>query len=273
MEYKPNIEKIIDYLYGELPREEEKKMQEYLANHPEKQAEIEDMAGVRKVMQKVAEVNLPVEQFTGFRQVNKMDGNLRSWRKIAAVALLLFAAALAAWITNLQVSTQNNSLVISFGQPQLPVKEQTIVEPAIAEMENDNQQKMQMLLSSYNDSVQIQMQQMQAMIKKMKQPQVIPVSNDQYVAREELAVMLEDIMLENQAFYTSLTNAANQQQQNYYQTVLTDMYQFLNEQRKSDFELMQQMMASIKLDSDVKLQETENILTNLIAKIDDENEN
>jgi len=274
MEYKPNIEKIIDYLYDELPEDEQKLMEAYLKNNPEKQREVEDMMGVREVMQKVTEVNPPAEQFTGFRQVSEMDNKLRSWRKIAAVTILLLAGAVAAWVSDLTISTQQNSLVISFGQPQLPVKELPVVEKQVlAEKENNDQEEMQMLLSRYNDSLQIQMQQLQAMISKNRQPLAIPLKNDQYVSKEELAVMLEDMMVENQAFYSSLTNAANQQQQNYYQTVLTNMYQYLNEQRKSDFELMQTMMTSIKLDSDVKIQETENLLTNLIAKIDEENEN
>lgn len=273
MEYKPNIEKIIDYLYGELPEEEIKLMQEYLKKHPEKQQEIEAMMGVREVMQKVAEVNPPADQFTGFRQVNEMDSKLRSWRKIAAVALLLLAGALAAWVSDLNISTQNNALLISFGAPELPQVEQPLVEkPAIKDEQPNYLPAMQNMLTSYNDSVQMQMQAMQRMIARLQQPAKVPVENEQYVTRDELTILLEDMMAENQAFYTSLTNAANQQQRNYYQAVLTDMYQYLNEQRKSDFELMQQVMASIKLDSDVKIQETENLLTNLIAKID-ENEN
>jgi hypothetical protein len=274
MEYKPTPEKIIDYLYGELPEAEQKIIKQYLKENPEKQQEIEAMMGVREVMQKVAEVNPPADQYTGFRQVNEMDSKLRSWRKIAAVALLLLAGALAAWVSDLNISTQNNALVISFGAPELPRVEQPVVEkPAIKDEQPNNLPAMQNMLASYNDSVQMQMQAMQRIIARLQQPAVVTVENEQYLTRDELAVMLEDMMVENQAFYTSLTNAANQQQQDYYQAVLTDMYQFLNEQRKSDFELMQQMMASIKLDSDVKIQETENILTNLIAKIDEKNEN
>lgn len=273
MEYKPGIEKIIDYLYGELPEDEIKPMQEYLQKHPEKQQEIEDMMGVREVMKKVTEVNPPADQFTGFRQVNEMDHKLRSWRKIAAVALLLLAGALAAWVSDLNISTQNNALVISFGAPELPPVQQPVAEKQVVKVEQpDYLPVMQSMFASYNDSIQTQMQAMQRMMARLQQPSVVPVENEQYVTRDELAILLEDMTSENQAFYTSLTNAANQQQRNYYQAVLTDMYQYLNEQRKSDFELMQQVMASIKLDSDVKIQETENLLTNLIAKID-ENEN
>jgi hypothetical protein len=273
MEYKPTIEKIIDYLYGELPAEEMKVMQEYLEKNPDKQQEIEDMMGVREVMQKVAEVNPPADQFTGFRQVNDMDRKLRSWRKIAAVAMLLMAGALTAWVTDLNISNQNNALVISFGAPELPQMQQPVVEkPVVKEKQPDYLPAMQNLLTSYNDSIQTQMQLMQRMLTRLQQPSKATVENEQLVTRDELAILLEDMMNQNQAFYTSLTNAATLQQRNYHQAVLMDMYQYLNEQRKSDFELMQQVMASIKLDSDVKIQETENLLTNLIAKIDD-NEN
>lgn len=273
MEYKPTIEKIIDYLYGELPAEEIKVMQDYLKKNPEKQQEIEDMMGVQEVMQKVAEVNPPPEQFTGFRRVNEMDNKLRSWRKIAAVAIILLLGAMAAWVTDLTISSQNNSLVISFGAPELPKVQQPVAEKVVVkETPPDYIPTMQNLLTSYNDSIQYQMQVMQRMIARLQQPSAVPVQNEQFVTRDELAILMEDMMSQNQAFYTSLTNAATLQQQNYQQAVLTDMYQYLNEQRKSDFELMQQVMASIKLDSDVKIQETENLLTNLIAKID-ENEN
>jgi hypothetical protein len=132
---------MMDYLYGEMTAEERKDYEAWLEQHPEVQAELEELQDSRAWLAEVEPaipqplvVNLPAER--------TFD---RKWLYRAGAAA---AVILALWLFNFQIRTDQGGLILSFGNPE---RLQT-VPVAKGEEDKDPTQQFEQLLANNQEA-------------------------------------------------------------------------------------------------------------------------
>jgi hypothetical protein len=124
----------MDYLYDELKPDQRKELEQFLATHPELQKELEELGDVRSMLQHLP-VQDPNEQLTmvelnqsGFQDWwNKL---IESWipkngfvRTGFAIASLLILFVMLGAFTQMNISINENSFQLAFGELQEPAQQ------------------------------------------------------------------------------------------------------------------------------------------------------
>ena len=121
MNYKPDKNTLIDFLYGELEEGERLKVEAYLDQHPEAKQELDGLDFGRSLMQhikdkKVIPPAIFIEEKNSVSISNQRifnPGLQRFLIRSAAVFLLIFTFV---YLTNARISFKNQELKIGFGK-------------------------------------------------------------------------------------------------------------------------------------------------------------
>lgn len=119
----------MDYLYDELEQDQRKELEQFLANHPELQKELDELGDVRSMLQHLP-VQDPAEQLvmvepdkSGFQDWwNELIGGLFPRSGFAragfAMASLLIVFVVMGAFTNMNISINDNGFELAFGEKQ-----------------------------------------------------------------------------------------------------------------------------------------------------------
>lgn len=267
MNAKPDDSVLIAYLYGELDADEKKRVEEYLEANPEALKELQLLQKLRKHLSAVTDKEVippPIVWKPATQRFWQMPYFKRLTGIAASVTVLLFAG----WLTGLTVRVAGGELRIGFGQPVVRPDSPTTedVQRMIAESIEENNHTLvsgwataeQRLTESIRQSLTSNTFANRDELVK----QVARATRDQvhdYVAalQQENARMMKDY----------LTLSASEQQQ-VIEELLVDFSRYLNQQRANDLQVLQTRLASIEQNTDLFKQETEQILTSIIASVE-----
>ena len=133
MSYKPTQEELMAYLYGEADESNRAQIEQYLKEHPEANATLEEMEETRVVLSQWEDEEVPL--IPGFMQPHE-NSEWLYWRKYVAIAATLLLVIGFGWASGFQAGYQNGAFQVSFGDAQ-PAISMDEVNQMLAEQQQD----------------------------------------------------------------------------------------------------------------------------------------
>lgn len=158
----------MDYLYDEMDSTERIALEAYLEEHPDLQQELKELSGTAEILsfmpvdqpkEKLVIVPSGIESEKTTAPVRRLNTSFRYLSGAAAAILIFFMGIL---VSNLNISTTDGSLAISFGEKAEPVQQgfsPEQVEAIITQVQADNAALVNQLINTLQDEQQDQIEQ------------------------------------------------------------------------------------------------------------------
>ena len=168
--------KLMDYIYGEMEPEERQEFEQQLHEQPELQNEMEEMRSTKNLFGEDTSEISPKKLMlidTGPKQKSSGASKLFYLKTAAAIAATILLALFALSYANLQISTNESGMVISFGtataQPEPPPQTEDFVteEEFYALMNELQDQNNQVMATALAQTRQQHQQQMENVIETL----------------------------------------------------------------------------------------------------------
>ena len=284
MNYKPDKNTLIDFLYGELEEGERLKVEAYLDQHPEAKQELDGLDFGRSLMQhikdkKVIPPAIFIEEKNSVSISNQRifnPGLQRFLIRSAAVFLLIFTFV---YLTNARISFKNQELKIGFGKEieantpesvknenQLGIRE---IAKKEAEISNEKLGKVfQHKLENNQDSIFNQFTQLERQLDNL-QKQINAKNNlaQNHLNQKEITSLIEQIKKENLKMMVQIAELSGQQQQEYTEKLLSAFAGYLEKQRVQDLEAIGVSINTVQQKTEKKQEFTDKLLSQIIKTV------
>lgn len=279
MNYKPDEQEWMDYLYGEMDEETKRKFDQYLLANAEARMELERFQHLRTKLSGLEDQEvIPPPIVIGDQPPRRSNGgHTRFWdvpymRTITSVAASLLLVILVGKLTNLRLHVSGNEVSLAFGAiPKEPEKETL----ATGMTEEEVQGMINASLERNNFQVQASLQQTQkeldASIRKnltLSSGNIDKLVREASTAsQEQIREYVETIRAENMQQVKDYFQLTSTEQKQYIENLLVDFAKYLQQQRNDDLQLVQMRMNNLEQNTDLFKQETEQILSSIITTV------
>jgi hypothetical protein len=275
MNYKPDEGTLMAYLYGELDAAEEKKVLEYLDQHPEELKHLQQLAGVQDVLKQIQDKEViapPVFDNLASKQVHFwQSGYFKTMMSIAASFILILVAArlIGPEITysggELRISFNGGKQTEQVAKPEQPLLTATEVQEMINSSLTKNNE---VIAAGWEDNQNKINQSIQSNFasNSRKLDELMKVTSQ--ASQEQVRTFVASLQEENLKLMKDYLQLSSNEQKTYVEALLVDFSKYLQEQRKQDFQVFQTRMSSIEKNTDQFKQETEQILASIISNPD-----
>lgn len=239
-------QRMMDYLYGEMPRQEKISFEQELRDNPAWQKELDMLRQVRSALsglgevEKVAPVMLQMPEKRFQRGAN---GNVRWYKPVTAVAASFILIFMMAYLTDLRMQKLENGWFLSFG-------------PAPALM---NAEKVKQLIREETDNSAIHLSNQ----LEERQQAILHLLSTEYINKKEADYIRSK---DDKSIQEWLATHAGEQQE-FVQKVLEEYDQYLARQRIQDLLLIEQSLVHLREEQDYQFMQTEEILSELLSSI------
>ncbi len=275
MSYRPDEKDWMAYLYGELEGDDKLKMDQYFAQHPEARAELEKFGQVRSIMSSVQdkEVIAPPIFVEGNKQ--RFFWNSPYFNTIVSIAASLLFILLVGKLTDTRISFANNEFRLSFGEVKDQPVPVMVSEPSQMLTASEVQEMINSSLEQNNAVAQASMKESQARLESSIRKNLADNSGkiDQLVrqastaSQEQIQQYVTSIQNQNMQMVKDYFQLTSGEQKKYIEDILVDFSQYLQQQRSNDLQVVQTELNSIRQNTDVFKQETEQILSSIISSV------
>ena len=266
MSYKPDEIELINYMYGELSAEDRKKVEAYLKKHPDAAKEITGFDDTRKILAayRDKEVIPPVSMQLG--DSKPQTNRAAQWPRILAVAASVSLLLIVGYITDFKFSYNDDGLFIGF-KSNIESSQSVSIE----EIELLLNEAMERNLVAQNENL-IQVRQelwegYTADFEKQRKAINTNLQNKLKLDKQVFDKYAKDLEGRQVKLVNSYFENAGIEQQTYVRNLLVDFTSYLEEQRVQDRDFYLNRLIDLKLSSDLKQQETEQMLTSIIKSV------
>lgn len=264
MENNIDEAKIIDYLYGELPQEEIKEVENILKENPELKLEMEGMQATRSALGVLEDKEMIAPTFVFDKRTQSISFfQSDAFRWVASIAAGLTILLISAAVLKFNISNTEQGMQIGFGElAPLPDKEMSKenVKAWMAEVMDDYEattdQKIAAVQTQLTSEMESQDQKNMALMSGMMKKHAAGTGQlmQQYVAQ------LND---ENKEIIQNFFTVSSEKQKKYVKTVMADFNEFYQNQRNYDMKLIETSLSKIQNNQDVKQLEQDQLLASL----------
>lgn len=264
MENKIDEAKIIDYLYGELPDEESKQIENLLKENPELKMEMEGMQATRQALDVLEDKEIIPPTFV-FNNKGETISFFQSsaFRWVSSIAAGLTLLLISAAVLNLNMTRTEEGLQIGFGElTPLPNEElnrenvKAWMAEAMDEYESSTDQKIAAVQTQLTSEMENQDQKNIALMTSMMKNHASGTNQ----LMQEYVAQLND---ENKEIIQNFFTVSNEKQKKYVKTVMADFNEFYQNQRNYDMRLIETSLNKIQNNQDVKQLEQDQLLASL----------
>lgn len=255
---------IIDYLYGELSKEEQEKVEKLMNENSELKLEIESLQATRAVLETAEdkEVIPPTYVFEqSSAQVTFFQSDAFRW--VASIAAGLTLLLVSAALLNFNIAKTTQGIQIGFGTPA-PLPDESLnkenVKAWMTEVmdgyEASTDQKIAAVKTQLSTDMEHQDQKNIALMANMMKKHASGTGKlmQEYVAQ---------LNSENKAIIQNFFTVSSEKQKKYVKTVMADFNEFYQNQRNYDLKLIETSLNKIQNNQDVKQLEQDQLLASL----------
>ena len=279
MNYKPDENTLIAYLYGELDEKEQEKLALYFQEHPEELKHVQALAQARDIMGAINDKEViapPV--FMDDHSHGRPIWQSATVRWLSGMAASFLFLMVAAKLIGMEIYYSGGEARITFGKKQavpaqtdavsrLTVDQvQTMIRSSLVENNEfiaarwaDNQRKLD---ESIRHRLDVNSKKTEDMMK-----------NASLASQEQIRSFVDGLQNENLRSMKDYLQLSSAEQKKYVESLLVDFSKYLQEQRNQDLTLFQTRMSSMERNTDQFKQETEQILSGIISSSAGKKEN
>ena len=274
MSWKPSEIEIIDYLYGDLSAEMNIKFEEYLRQNSDFANEVDELRLTQNILPNLPEEEvippLPISGTTKLSLERKKD---RKWLYPVSIAASIAALLLVGYFTQFSIAIGENGFKLAFNDNQQKTEAQFTKDEILSFIDNkvtlatdDLKSDMTNMESNFTSLFEQNQKLTESEIKRVASMKVQTKIDEAQIV--SFIAQLED---ENKKAMQKFYQASADNQQTYMRNILLDFNEYLDEQRKKDLQYIQANMLNIKNTSELKQEETDKILANIITTVNNQN--
>lgn len=269
---KHNVDEatLMAYLYGELEATEKREVEAFLEKNPERLKEMEHLGFVQKALSHVNDKEViapPIFYDTARTAKNNVfslnNGFLKYSVGIAAAFIMVMVAAK---VLGVRASYSGNQLTVAFGEQETIKPTETISESQVRNMIDEsmvrNNEFVKLTLNeSQNRWYDALAQSNSKNASRMSEISKTAVADTQ----DQIRQFLEGVRTENNQIVQDYLRLSANDQKQFIENLLVDFSQYMQEQRKSDFSLVNTRLANLEQENSQFKEEASQILTSLIS--------
>jgi hypothetical protein len=239
-------QRMMDYLYGEMPPQEKASFEEELRDNPAWQEELDGLQQLRSALTSLEEVEklAPVILSTQAKGHGRLSKDTIRWFKpVIAVAASFILIFMLAYVTDLHLQKMENGWYLSFG-------------PA-PDLMNTEQVRQLIRDETANTGHQLTSQ------MEKGQQTILNLLSNEYLPKKEA----ENILNRNDAAFRDRLAAHAGEQEEFIRLVLEEYDRYLTRQRMEDLILIEQSLVNLREEQDYQFTQTEEILAELLSSI------
>ena len=198
--------------------------------------------------------------------------NLLMFKPFIAVAASLVVVFLIGYLTNFTITYQDQSLYIGFNGSGNNGSEVTYTQEQVAQLVNEEIAKNNAYIFSKLTETENNMDTRFAALETSQNTQLTPsYATADVVTRKELDIFLTNVRSNNLKVLQTYLQSSSVQQQDYFQAVLTEFSDFMENQREEDLRLIRRSLINLQEDQQAQKEETDQILASILTTVNNQN--
>lgn len=269
---------LITYLYDEMSTEERQQFEIAMENNPELKREFEQLKEMRKGLAQIQDKEVMEPFFLWGKQGSDSWAsmfkrrNLLMFKPFIAVAASLVIVFLIGYLTNFSITYQDQSLYIGFNNSGASGSETTYTEEQVAQLVNEEIAKNNAYIFSKLTETENNMDTRFTALENSQNNQLTPsYAAADVVTKKELDIFLSNVRSNNLKVLQTYLQSSSVQQQEYFQAVLTEFSDFVENQREEDLRLIRRSMITLQEDQQSQKEETDQILASILTTVNNQN--
>jgi len=269
---------LITYLYDEMSTEERQQFEIAMENNPELKREFEELKEMRSGLAQIQDKEV-MEPFFLWGKQGAVSWssmfkrrNLVMFKPFIAVAASLVIVLLIGYLTNFTITYQNQSLYIGFNKANTVNSEASYTQEQVAQLVNQEIAKNNAFIFSKLTETENNMDSRFAMLETSQNTQLTPTfAATDVVTKKELDIFLTSVRSNNLKVLQTYLQSSSVQQQEYFQAVLNEFSDFVENQREEDLRLIRRSMITLQENQQSQKEETDQILASILTTVNNEN--
>jgi hypothetical protein len=268
---------LIAYLYGEMSTEERIRFEKKMEADPDLKNEFLELKQVRKGLSALDDKEVMEPFFLWGRNGTNSWSNpfkrrsLLLFKPIVAVAASIVILLLVGDLTIFSITYQENQLFVGFNKsiPAQPVD--VLTEDQIRNLVRNviDENNLSLLTRIANTENRLDSRLSILETKQEKQPEYLQVKNA--VDEQDLEEYYNQLRQTNARLVENYLQNATVQQQEYFQTVMNQFTDYLQDQREEDLRLIRRSLVNLKEDQDQQQLQTQQMLAALLNNVNNQN--
>lgn len=268
---------LITYLYDEMSTEERQQFEIAMENNPELKREFEELKEMRQGLAQIQDKEVMEPFFLWGKQASDSWAsmfkrrNLLMFKPFIAVAASLVIVLLVGYLTNFTITFKDQSLYIGFNDSSTQGSEAIYTQDQVAQLVNEEIAKNNAYIFSKLSETENNIGNRFAALENSQNTQLTPSYAADVVTREELDIFLANVRSNNLKVLQTYLQSSSVQQQEYFQAVLTEFSDFVENQREEDLRLIRRSLINLQEDQQAQKEETDQILASILTNVNNEN--
>ena len=269
---------LINYLYDEMSTEERQQFEIAMENNPELKREFEELKAIRKGLARIQDKEVMEPFFLWGKNnasswTNAFRGrSLMMFRPFIAVAASLALILLVGYLTNFTVTFKDQSLFIGFQKTDKNAEAATFTKEEVAALVNKEIAKNNAyIFSKLSDTENNYDTRFAALEREANKPGKADVVPADMVTQKELDIFLSQVRANNIRILQSYLESSSVQQQDYFQAVLKEFSDYMENQREEDLRLIRRSLVDLQENQQVQKAQTDQILANILTTVNNQN--
>jgi hypothetical protein len=268
---------LITYLYDEMSTEERQEFEIAMENNPELKREFEELKEMRQGLAQIQDKEVMEPFFLWGKQGSDSWAsmfkrrNLLMFKPFIAVAASLVIVLLVGYLTNFTITYKDQSLYIGFNDSGTKGSEAIYTQDQVAQLVNEEIAKNNAYIFSKLTETESNIDNRFAALENSQNTQLTPSYAADVVTREELDIFLANVRSNNLKVLQTYLQSSSVQQQDYFQAVLTEFSDFVENQREEDLRLIRRSLINLQEDQQAQKEETDQILASILTTVNNQN--
>lgn len=269
---------LITYLYDEMSTEERQQFEIAMENNPELKREFEELKEMRQGLAQIQDKEVMEPFFLWGKQGSDSWAsmfkrrNLLMFKPFIAVAASFVIVLLIGYMTNFSITYQDQSLYIGFNKDKKVGSETNYTPEQVAQLVNEEIAKNNAYIFSKLTETENNMDTRVAALETSQNTQLTPTyAATDVVTQKELDIFLSNVRSNNLKVLQTYLQSSSVQQQEYFQAVLTEFSDFVENQREEDLRLIRRSMITIQENQMTQKEETDQMLASILTTVNNQN--
>lgn len=269
---------LISYLYDEMSTEERQQFEIAMENNPDLKREFEELNEMRKGLARIQDKEVMEPFFLWGKNGSSplisafSRRSLLMFRPFIAIAASLVFILLIGYLTNFSITYKDRSLFVGFNRTQDKAPAATYTREEVAALVNQeiakNNAYIFTRLSETENNIDTRFAALESPALKKSKSDYTPAD---VVTQDELNVFLSQVRTNNLKVLQSYLQSSSVQQQDYFQAVLKEFSNYMENQREEDLRLIRRSLVDLQENQQAQKEETDQVLANILTAVNYQN--
>ena len=265
MSFEPTNEQLIDFVYGNLPETERLQVEQAIKSNPSIKKQVQDIQESRSFLHNLEDEEI-LEPDRFIWELTKKQNKQRALWPITAVAASLTLLLLVAYATQFRVSY--GSLELAFGNSTPIELPQALSNEQVQQMINKSIVANNVSFVSQLDNTKSDFEAKLVANNKLQLKDMHRIAaNSKDLPKEQVQAYLTQLSESNRTMVDEFFTASAVEQKDYMNTILTDFFAYMDEQRKDDIYVLQTNIDDLEYKNEQKTQETDQVIASILTSV------